>query len=380
MPSRRCRLFHYLLYSLLLVSVGCIAGLPRALQASQTPREGELRVCAPQAYDPSHCQFATLKAALADAHPGQTIVLAPGTYREGVKISVPGIRISGEPGAHFTEQVYNGKGIFTVTAEDVTIEGIEFSDAHARDGNGAAIRLETSRATIRNNLFRNNQMHILGGTAGGDGQIVIEDNRMVGTQPSSNYNHSVYISKKVEGALIFRRNSVIGTRGQGHGLKTGAGSNLIEDNVIAQLDGDGSLCIDIIIGGHSEIRNNLCQSGPNRDNETLLGIALGQNRDHYPKNLSDHTLIEGNTFILDGGRGGGGCLLLSGSSGEVEIIGNILVGLKGACRGLLDPLGARIDPIVGFIGLPLRGLRANNRIYTDRQAAGLPAYPALPKP
>ena len=357
----------------------CIAGLSvcslGSAAAAPAPSDAGLRVCPPAAAISPACPFTSLQAALDEAMPGQTITIAPGTYREGVRVAVPGVTIRGEPGAHFKETVYRGKGIFTVKAKDVTIEGIAFSNARARDGNGAAIRLETSRVTVRNNTFRDNEMHILGGTEGADGRIVIEGNEMISTRPSSNFNHSVYISKKVEGSLIFRANSVIATRGLGHGLKTGAGTNRIEDNVIAQLDGDGSLCIDIVIGGHSVIRNNLCQAGPNRDNANLIGIGLTKRRDDYPKARPNFTLIEDNIFIVDGARAERTCLLLSGTAGTIEIRDNILVGVNGGCRGLSDPLGARVDYI---IGLPLNAERSNNQIFDDRQSAGLPAYPALP--
>ncbi|MEM7223926.1 MAG: right-handed parallel beta-helix repeat-containing protein [Pseudomonadota bacterium] len=360
-----------------ILCLAALLGVAAHTTDAAAPQSGDLRVCPEPESAPTACSFASLQAALAQARPGQTILVAPGTYREGVKIAVPGVTIRGEPGAHFTERVYNGKGIFTVTAPDVTIEGIEFSKASARDGNGAAIRLETPRATIRGNRFRDNQMHILGGTAGTPSRIVIEDNRMTGTVPSGNYNHGVYISKKVEGDLEFRRNSVIGTSGQGHGLKTGAGRNVIEDNVIAQLDGDGSLCIDIVVGGHSEIRNNVCQVGPNRDNRNLLGIALSGHKTAYPKRQPDFTLIEGNTFIIDGDGTSRNCLLITETPGPIVVTGNKLVGPFEGCQGLSEPLGVRLDYL---LGLPLAATRANNRLFADRQAAGLPAYPDLPSP
>jgi len=131
------------------------------------------RVCAGPAGG-AQCRFASLEEALKVAQPGDTIVLAPGTYREGVLITTPRITIKGEPGAHLQGVAYNGKAALVVRADHVTIDGIECSGIAVRDHNGACVRIEGRDLVIRNAYFHDNQEGVLGGHGG---SVRIENSR-----------------------------------------------------------------------------------------------------------------------------------------------------------------------------------------------------------
>jgi len=58
---------------------------------------------------------------------------------------------------------WQGKGIWVIAGNDITVENIEFANALATDGNGASIRQEGTNIKVRNRYFHENQEGILAG-------------------------------------------------------------------------------------------------------------------------------------------------------------------------------------------------------------------------
>ncbi|MFQ5535028.1 MAG: hypothetical protein ACE5EM_09445 [Sphingomonadales bacterium] len=112
---------------------------------------------------------------------GAIIYIAPGRYQYserhhctviyGNRLTIHGV--SGPDGGRphiFTRPEIRshrkslcGKALWVIGGNDVTVENLVFSGAHVAGDNGAGIRLEGINLTVRNSLFYENDMGILGG-------------------------------------------------------------------------------------------------------------------------------------------------------------------------------------------------------------------------
>jgi Right handed beta helix region len=358
---------------LLLVAAALLgAGPPRhspgaePIQAARNADRIEprtLRVCPPGSAQ-SDCLHARLQDALAAAMPGDHVVLAPGLYGEGAVIATPRLVLRGEPGAHLRGHAVEGKAALVVRANDVLIEGIECSGIAVRDNNGACIRIEGDDLTVRNVYFHDNQQGILSGPGGG--VLLIEGSRFE-RNGFGGQAHGVYIGQTIE-TFIFRNSRILATTGAGHGLKSRAQQTIIENSVIAGLDGHDSRAIDLPNGGQVVIRGNVLEKGPSSQNGQLIGLAL-----EGPLHDLNEALIEHNLVLFD-----------TLPVGLVQSLGQAL--------GLMPPKGTvirsdapghtilRNNTIVGAREIGSGVLEQDNRIYRTRADAGLPPYPALPDP
>jgi hypothetical protein len=188
---------------------------------------------------------------------------------------------------------------------------------------------------------------------GGNGLLVIEDSlfqRLGGDRETKiGQAHGIYASQRVT-RLELRRNRFLASKEEGHEIKSRARSTLIEDNVIASLDGVDSRLIDIPNGGEVVIRGNVLEIGPNSSNPDLIGLGLERGRHPKLDHQVNNALIENNTIIIDYG-------------GPTRII-NV--------RDFPEPL-VRNNVVIGGSPQPDGG----NRWFIDRRAAGLGPYPAL---
>lgn len=332
-----------------------------ARTATAVDLSGVIRVC-PKADSVEGCQYNDLAKALKRAHPGETILLAAGEYRQPVTIDVPRLNIIGEPGARFTGTAKGGKAFFVIKAEGVSIAGIECSDVRVPDGNGACIRLQASNLTVRESYFHDNEMHILGGTPGG--RVLIENNRFGSTLPGPR-NHGVYISKGVA-ELIFRGNFMLGAGHSGHDIKCGASRCVIEDNVIAGLEAPNGRALDFMCGGDIVVRHNVIEKGPRSENRDIVGLAGEFSKEQCTAPVHQ-ALFEGNRFIFDVPEGEPGQLVKrSNLPGPVTLRDNVFVAMT---KGVgTDSKEQDMEWTDG----------GGNRFFDNRIAAGLPPFPALP--
>ena len=352
-------------------SLGRVIGAPAAKSDQARPSTGSesggasraLRVCPPGDARPD-CRHRSLQDALAAALPGDHVVLSPGIYQEGAIVTTPGLVLRGEPGAHLQGRAVEGKAALVIKADGVVIEGIECSGIAVRDDNGACIRIEGDDLTVRNVDFHDNQQGILSGPGGG--ALLVEDSRFE-RNGFRGRAHGLYIGPSVE-TFTFRNNRVLATTGEGHGVKSRAQRTIVENNVIAGLDGRDSRAIDVPNGGEVLIRGNVLQKGPNSANAQMIGLAL-EGRLHE----TNETLIENNLIVFDTRPEGlihdlartvgllpaRGIVIASESPGAVILQDNTIVGAREIGGGDL------ID--------------RDNRTYESRRAAGLPAHPAVPQ-
>jgi hypothetical protein len=321
-----------------------------------------LRVCPSGAAQPD-CQYASLQAALEVALAGDQVVLAPGVYEEGAIITTPDLVLRGEPGAHLRGHAVEGKAALVVKAAGVTVEGIECSGIAVRDNNGACIRIEGDDLTVRNVHFHDNQQGILSGPGGG---ALLVEGSLLERNGFGGLAHGVYVGPRIE-EFIFRNNRILATAGSGHGLKSRARRTIVENSVIAGLDGQDSRAIDLPNGGKVVIRGNVLEKGQNSANGQMIGLALeGHLHD------VNETLIADNLVIFDTlpvglvsslGQALGlmppkGTVIASDSPGQVILRNNTIVGAREVGSGVIEQ---------------------DNRMYHSRRAAGLRPYPELPE-
>ena len=259
-----------------------------------THGRGFLRICT-QADPRMDCAFRSLDAAFAAVGKGQGLVLSAGIYNEAGVLKQDGVTLLAEPGAQLQGKAAQGKAALVIRGNDTLIQGLECSGIRVRDGNGACIRMEGRNLTLQGVYFHDSQEGILSG--GSPGTITIEDS-LFSRLGYGGRAHAIYIGGGEDSALIVRRSHFLDTRGQGHGIKSRARSNLIENSVIASRDSEDSRAIDLSNGGHNVIRSNVIQEGAHSSNYEVIGIGLEKRTP--AKDAADETSeITGNLFILD---------------------------------------------------------------------------------
>ena len=295
------------------------------------PEPGTLVVCAKATWADG-CQFRKIGRAAGLARDGDVIVIAPGRYAEAAVIRSDRVTIRAQPGAHMVGVAAEGKAALVIKGDDVTVEGLECSQIRVRDRNGACIRLEGRGLTLKNVYFHDSQEGVLGG----GGRIVIEDSRFE-RLGAGGRAHGLYVWGE---EVVVRRTKVLSSKDQGHGIKSRAARTVIEQAVVASLDGDDSRLIDVSNGGEVIIRDSVLQIGPRSVNHEMIGVGY-----EGLKFSENSVLIEKNTIILDHQKA-----KFYGGPVPATIRDNLFIG------------GQTV---------------ADNAWESDRETARLPPYPAL---
>jgi hypothetical protein len=191
-----------------------------------------------------------------------------------------------------------GKAIWVIKGDRVTVENLELSGARVPSHNGAAIRAEGAGLTIRNCRFHHNEMGLLTNPSA-NGVVIIEDSELdhntTDTERHGRLGHNIYVHRVRR--FVLRNSHVHGAR-TGHQVKTRAQRNEIRNNRIRDGDGWSSFLLDISEGGQAEIVDNRFQQSARAGNRTAIAFA-GEARD---RSGPGHALrVEGNSFVNEGG-------------------------------------------------------------------------------
>jgi hypothetical protein len=240
----------------------------------------------------------SLQQALDAAQEGDTVALLPGQYttHSGVitqkqltlrSVSERAVLIAPPRAAE-------RKAIVVVRGGDITVENIEFRGARSDDANGAGIRHEAGKLTVRNCLFLDNENGILTGNDA-QAELVVEDSEF-GMAPRvvGGLHHLLYVGR-------IGRFSIRGSRfysgHEGHMIKTRARESRITYNLIYDGDeGQSSYQIDLPNGGLAWIIGNVIGQGPNGQNPVM--VAYGSERSTWPQNglYVSHNSFVGNPW------------------------------------------------------------------------------------
>lgn len=183
-----------------------------------------------------------------------------------------------------------GKAIWVVRGGDITVENLEFRGARVADGNGAGIRLESGRLTVRRCAFADNETGIL--TVNRDSvELAIEDSEFAEapTTPGP-LHHLLYV-----GAI--GRFSLTGSHFhqgyRGHLVKTRARENIVRYNRIQDGPrGQASYELEFPNGGLAVVVGNIIGQSSATLNPVV--VAYGAEGPRWQDNalvLSHNTLI-----------------------------------------------------------------------------------------
>jgi hypothetical protein len=261
--------------------------------------------------------FAAMRAAS-----GDTIVIANGEYRECAVIRASNITIRAEtPGkVVIRDQSCAGKGIFVITGNNVTVEGLTLRGAKVPDGNGAGIRFEGSGLTIRNVTFINNQNGILSNSAPAS-RISIDNSLFDGNGTCENAAgcaHGIYINMAAELKVINSR--FLNTR-NGHHIKSRALKTIVQNTIIDDgATGTASYAIQLAQGGDGLLTGNTITKGPMAENKATAIFIGGEGNNDFTTPI----LISGNRFINRTGTKP--YFVYNKSANAVRLLNNIITG------------------------------------------------------
>lgn len=212
----------------------------------------------------------------------------------------------------------DGKAVWVIQGDRVTVENLEFSGARVPSHNGAGIRAEGVDLTIRNCRFHHNEMGLLTNPRP-DSVILIEDSEfdhnITETARHGKLGHNLYIHRARR--FVLRNSDVHGAR-VGHQVKTRATRNEIRDNRIRDGDGASSFLLDIAEGGQAQVIGNRFEQSRPAENRTAIAFA-GEARN---RSADSHSLrVESNEFTNEGGAA---TFVRNHSSSPAQLKGNHL--------------------------------------------------------
>ena len=269
----------------------------------------------------------TIAAAARVARDGDTVEIAAGVYRGDVAVWLQKrltIRGIGGPAVLRADgRIAEGKAIWVIRNGDFTIEDIAFEGARASAGNGAGIRFERGRLTLRRCRFTDDENGVLTGNVG-DTELTIEDSQFAqAPHAQGSLKHLLYVGQ-------IARFTLTGSRFhqgfRGHLVKSRARENHIAYNLIHDgAGGRASYELEFPNGGLAYVIGNVI--GQSEETENPAVIAYGAEGRIWTRNA---LYLVNNTLLSD--RIGGASFLRIATDRfpddfEVTAVNNLTVGL-----------------------------------------------------
>ncbi|WP_321397986.1 hypothetical protein [Emcibacter sp.] len=235
--------------------------------------------------------YKTPAAALRAAENGDVIFIDSGLYEnEEALVSQNNLKIIGLGDApHITapEKIKNGKAIWVIRGDNITIRNLELSGARVPDRNGSAIRHQGGLLTLEKLKVHDNEMGILTNNKT-DAELVLRDSEVFNnTQDyyrTGKLSHNIYVGTI---ASFIMENSVIYGALTGHNVKSRAKKTIIRHSVISDSDDyASSYLIDLPNGGEALIED--CTLYKNTASENNALISFG----------AENKKQEGNSLII----------------------------------------------------------------------------------
>lgn len=273
----------------------------------------------------------TVAEAAALARDGDTVEVVAASYVGDVavwpqkRLTIRGV--GGQPRMLAAGQAAEGKGIWVMRGDEVVVDNIAFEGARGPNRNGSGIRHEEGALTVRNCVFRDNEMGILTANKASL-SLVVED---------SEFSHGVLVTPRISHLLYAGRIGRLELRGSylhhgrvGHLLKSRARVNLIEYNRLTdEAEGQASYELDFPDGGQVFLIGNLVRQSVGTENRRM--IAFGAEGLQHDDNV---LVLAGNTLVDDVPEGGEFVAVWSPERVQVVAVNNLLVG---GCVGSLCP-------------------------------------------
>jgi hypothetical protein len=236
-------------------------------------------------------QFAQPSQAAAAAQDGDHVVIAPGQYFDCAVWKQNNLTIEGVSAQDtvITDKTCQGKALFVIPGNNVTVRNLTLTRARVPDGNGAAIRAEGRNLVVERVRFMDNQNGILAGDQP-QSEIIVRNSEFLRNGTA----HGIYVGRL---ALLRVEQSTFRETRQGHHVK----SRALRTEVLGCDIGDGptgtaSYLIDVPNGGAVLIQNNRFEKGPKAENRSAA-ISIGAEGVDRP---TPEIRVEGNQFSADG--------------------------------------------------------------------------------
>lgn len=268
----------------------------------------------------------TIAEAARLAKDGDTVEIDAATYLGDVatwrqsNLTIRGVRGPGgaRPVLDAHARAAGGKGIFVVQGHNVVVQGLEFRSAKVPDRNGAGIRAESTRLTVRDSVFRSNETGILA-YYNPAAVLEIHDSQFIGNgfRSSGGQAHAIYVGEI--GRFVIQGSYLTGTE-LGHLIKSRAHETHVLYNRITGESGTNSYEVDLPNGGAAYLIGNLIEQGAATRNKAVIAFgeeglfASRPNRLH----LSHNTLVS---------RPAGWCSWVHAPNGGwVKVVNNVMLG------------------------------------------------------
>lgn len=231
--------------------------------------------------------------AVVEIHPGDYLGDVAVWRQDDLTLRGVGVRPHLRAGGRAAE----GKAIWVIKGDRVTVENLELSGARVPSRNGAAIRAEGAGLTIRGCRFHDNEMGVLTNPRP-DSVVVIEnseiDHNTTDTDRHGRLGHNLYIHRSRR--FILRNCRVHGAR-TGHQVKSRALRNEIRNNLIRDGDGASSYLLDIAEGGWAVVADNRFEQSAAAANRAAISFAAEA---PDPESTRHALRVEDNRFVNHG--------------------------------------------------------------------------------
>ena len=236
----------------------------------------------------------TIAQAARLARDGDVVEIAAGTYRGDVavwlqkRLTIRGI--GGTPVLSANGRIAEGKAIWVIRDGDITIENVAFEGARAPARNGAGIRFERGKLTVRRCRFTDNENGILTGN-NADSELTIEDSEFAqAPRNRGSLKHLLYVGR-------IGRLTLSGSRFhqgfEGHLVKSRARENNVTYNLL--YDGAGGQAayeLEFPDGGFAVVIGNIIGQSSTTTNPAV--VSYGAEGSVWPRNalyLVNNTLL-----------------------------------------------------------------------------------------
>jgi hypothetical protein len=236
-------------------------------------------------------------AAASVASDGDIIAIDAGEYFDCAVWRANGLTIEGSAEkVVITDKTCEGKALFIVRGNDITIRNLTFARARVPDGNGAGIRAEGINLRVEHSRFINNESGILVNPAPSS-TVTIVDSDFIGNGRCGGGRcaHALAVD---EIALLRVENGRFSDTKAGHHISSRAlRSELIGSEIVDGAEGNSSYLVDVPSGGSLVMANNVLEKGPKSSNPAAA-IMLGDESTRPPGELSfSHNRFSNDTGV-----------------------------------------------------------------------------------
>ncbi|MGB9611117.1 MAG: right-handed parallel beta-helix repeat-containing protein [Bryobacteraceae bacterium] len=175
----------------------------------------------------------------------------------------------GRPRLEAGGRVAASKAIWVIGGGEVTVENIEFSGARSADRNGAGIRFEGRRLTVRNCVFRRNENGILTSNDP-ESSLLVEYSEFDSNGHGDGYSHNIYVGRIAEFTMQFCWSH---DAREGHLVKSRAAVTNLLYNYFDTGAGTGSYEVNLPENGAGLLLGNLIVQRGSTHNPAVLAAG-----------------------------------------------------------------------------------------------------------